>query len=215
MPKEYSFTRLVWGYAISHTWKAFRSKVWDAFYVLISSIIGVPLFIWMFGVPEATKEALGLIGFAFVPLGIFFICGFVWNLWLAPSALAYDAVNNRLQLLSSPSSAPVEIRPNPPDFTLWNKRNSYSIREFAALLDGIDPAAGMNTNRAQGLERLLIEEASGGRLDYARRYKTVSTNVFDGTTKKIEVSPDVTTQIARKAAIDWALAKNIDVSKLI
>jgi hypothetical protein len=107
------------------------------------------------------------------------------------------------------------MRPAAPDFELWKKRTKYSIRELAALLDGIDPTAGMSTSRAQGLERLILEAAWSNTIAYERSYKTIARGFFDGAPEtRVPLKADVTTQIAKKDAIKWAQSNGIDVSAI-
>ncbi len=145
------------------------------------------------------------------PLGVFTVIVFLWNLWLAPAALAYEAVRGRIPQ----AGTTVEIRPPAPDHSIWKRRDSYSIREFAALLDDIDPSSGQFTNRASAIERLLLEAAQAHRIKYVARHKTVMTDVFEQTTKKVEIPTDPSTRLAKDNAIQWARDNEMDVSKLV
>lgn len=203
-----SFTGLVIGYAVSHTFRIFRSKIYDALYVLFSCIVGVPLFIWLWGMPDAVREGAALILFAFAPLGVFTASVFIWHLWLAPAALAYEGASS--VFVSMRPQIQSEMRPAPPDYHTWKQYELWSTDAFACLLDDIDPAGTGRTRRSISICGLIIDAMRQNQISYIKRYKSDYWS-DDGAS---EVRPDGQSQIPRLAALSWAETHGYDVEKL-
>jgi hypothetical protein len=205
-----SFTKLVLGRALLHTYQVFKSKILDAIYVLVSCLVGAPLFIWLWGMPDAMKETIGLIGFAFAPLGVFTAIVFVWQLWLAPAALAYEAASARAETESAPANQQRGRLPAKPpiNWQPWRFRTKYSLYEFAKILSKSDPASQSLSTEGSSYLRLLVEEANRGKIVVPPEYDTG----WDGIRFTKEISGE--NEIEKADAIQWAEAKQFPIDHI-
>jgi hypothetical protein len=209
-PSAPSFGRLVFGRALSETWHLFNSKLKDALYVVLSIIVGFPLYALFWGLPNgmprAMTDVIPIVMFSFVPLGIFVACVFLWNLWLAPIALAYEATKENSLSDSPLLLAKKVVRPN---WAIWKHMQEYSVRQFAAILANNDPMSAMVTSELATFQQLILEEIETEKLAYIPEYQT---NPHSGTR---HVKPiDERTKIRKEAAIQWAESKSFNVAHI-
>lgn len=210
--KRQSFGQLVLARAWWSSWKFFR----DARHDLTVGALAIVLTIYQ----QATQQhpltmwdvAAGVVTFI-MPFVIVWALLFLWHFWLAPAALAYEAARD-VAKAGSPVATDVspyarEVRPPPPDYQVWRLRGTYTVREFAALLDDADPFAGTITHRILGLQRLLIEHMEQGKLPYVR---VARDNWINNQAQTL--APSEHTQMKRADALSWAEANKFPVSKL-
>lgn len=203
-----SFGRLVVNRAASLTVKFFETKLYDAGYLVMSLVIGCALYYLKWGLPRAMSEALPIVMFSFAPLGIFVACVFIWNLWLAPSTLAYEA--NRAVIAHAAAAAALAVVPDPGksiDWRIWKQRSRYTVAELAAILARYDPAISRFTPEVAAYQRLILEEIREHKLQYIHESRT------DALTGSVCPMPiDHRTPVLRDNALNWARTKKFEVS---
>jgi len=138
-----------------------------------------------------------------LPVGAVGLCIFLWNIWLAPFALIYEAtanVTNSGARSTTPSSPIKQINWAP-----WKHRARYTVIEFAQILAKSDPASQTLNGEAISFASLLKEECKTRKLPYIPEY---SEN-YMGDTYEVEVSE--WTAVPRDALLTWAEQKKFSV----
>jgi hypothetical protein len=92
-----SFGWLVFARAFTNTRRFFWRFAVDAPVTALSLAVGSALFGRYIGWEVVRQEWLIFVAFVLAPGGLFVVLTFLWNLWLAPSALAYEAHRSDLE----------------------------------------------------------------------------------------------------------------------
>jgi len=135
---------------------------------------------------------------------------FVWHLWLAPAALAYEAI--KAIPPPSPPEKPARAVPekkDPPiNWIVWKQMPSYTLKEFAAILAKDEPSSMKTPYEQAAFFKLIMSEAESGKLPYIRE-------MLEGYGRPIERALDADSRIWREDAIKWADAHDgCDVSQI-
>jgi len=146
-----------------------------------------------------------------LPFVIVWLLLFIWHLWLAPAALAYEAMrkaaHDAATVIAQRASAPAKGVREPPkvNWAVWRLMDSYTLKEFSSILVKRDPKAGGNTNEEYSFQQLVGAQIIKGNVLGARLVR-YSFSPYD-------VDPDDTT-VTRLGGIAWAEANNFDVSHI-
>jgi hypothetical protein len=93
--QELTFGRQVFRRAWSSAWAFFGSWQRDAgLFVFFTVVGGVPYY-WRHGWPDTWSDTLDAVLSVAAPAIVLWLLLFVWHLWLAPSAIAYEAAKAR------------------------------------------------------------------------------------------------------------------------
>ena len=187
MTERSSFSRAVFGRAVADTWQFFEYKPRDFILFLVTLLLGAACAYVFIGKLE-TKNELVLSGaFTLAPSAIVIAAVFLWHLWLAPAAVAYDAAMAALAEVAASKIAPP---PEPVNWAIWKKRSYYTVAEFSAILANQDPVG----NFAPSSDRTALVQLM---LEWLRRITP------RGAINEIG-SPSLQSAIAREDAIKWA-----------
>lgn len=202
---ESSFSAMVFNRAVKDTVHFFGYTIRDIVLGGVTLSLGA-LFAYVFIGKADTMREIVLIGaFTLAPAGIILCAIFLWHLWLAPVALAYDALreahSQAVHVSTQKPQPKSKPSPSPVNWTIWRQRAKYSVAELAAILAKDDPVGMGMSHEQSAYLRLLIEELETERKAHAR--PSVLTP---------PVSRD--TEIDRDAAIEWAKRKKFDVSHI-
>jgi hypothetical protein len=155
---ESSFGKAVARLALRRTADLFRSRRLD--YGLAA--VGIPLAGFtayaLRGSVEAFVTVIVAIVALFGPLGIAFTGAFLWNLWLAPAELAYEAasaVGNRLDERASPRLPTIPPPYHQVNWEIWKRLNKYTLVQFASILTKKDPEFDGNSTEETAFRKLL------------------------------------------------------------
>jgi hypothetical protein len=192
--KTKSFGQLVVAKAISSTRKTFDSLPKDLFIAIFSLVAGFLTYKKLYGWPDAVTEFVSAFAFGLAPFGLIVLLSFLWNLWLAPMELAYEAWRDSLIL----------TKPAPINWSIWQKRSRYSIDDLAAILAKVDPTLDIRDSNKIAYSDLILEEVKNGKLQYIRRYSDITPEQELPLAKRY-------TQIERNLALRWAIEKSIPV----
>lgn len=164
-----SFGWHVWDRAISETIRFFGYKVRDIVLGVTTFTLGLGLAIYFVGKVDTMKEIGFMAVFTFAPAGFLLFAVFLWNLWLAPSALTYTTAVAALEraALAQPSAKPEKLKSSI-NWAVWRQRAKYTLYEFAAILANEDPASGQMNNETSAFASLLIESVKEKKLNAAR-----------------------------------------------
>jgi hypothetical protein len=202
---EPSFGRLVFGKALSDTGQFLKYTKRDAMLGVFSLALGGTLAYVFVGKADTLKEFAFIAAFTFAPAGIVMIAVFIWHLWLAPSALAYEAAKASVGNSKPDSVVPKKEQVN---WAPWKQRSQYSLYEFAKILAKTDPAAQRLSTEGSSFLRLLLEEVQN------RKLAALPTFRPDIWGEQHLSNPDYETEVQRVAAITWAESKNFDVTHI-
>jgi len=197
---EPSFGWLVFGKAISDTVQFLRYTARDIALGAISLLLGGVLAYLFVGKADTVREFVFIGAFTFAPAGIVMFAVFLWHLWLAPAALAYEAV--KVASLRTVSDVPFKIPERKINWSIWKKLDTFTVAEMASILAKRDPAAGSSSNEEYSFKQLLLQDIWQSKLPVFERV----TNSSGG--------PADETQVLRTAAIKWADKNGFDVSHI-
>lgn len=93
---EKSFGRLVLARAWFAAWAFFESKTKDAVLFVSFLVVGGVAYYCLFGLPATKDQIVPVLIFTVGPMVALWLLLFVWHLWLAPAALAYQAAREAL-----------------------------------------------------------------------------------------------------------------------
>jgi hypothetical protein len=154
--------------------------------------------------PVEVESALNFAAATFGPIGFVVVVVFLWNLWLAPAELAYDAWRSAL-----PQTTPVASKsPLPINWAIWQQRTQYSADEFAAILAKIDPSSVQSTTEASAYLQLILEAMRNKTIPYLPRYGGLAGS------HRYELSVNGHNQIEKENAINWANSKGFPVDHI-
>jgi hypothetical protein len=126
---------------------------------------------------------------------------FIFHLWLAPSALIYEAAKSL-----SAGRAPTPPPPTKPiNWLVWRQRQRYEVQEFAAILARNDPVSALLPNEQASFQKLILEQLKTNKLSYIEGYG-------ENYSGRYELGIDEFTEIEKDVAIKWAEARGFDVS---
>jgi hypothetical protein len=158
--KEQTFGRTVINRAWFEAWLFFESKTRDAILFAILFAAGGVVYYRLYGWPATKEQVVPVLIFTVGPIVGLWMLLFVWHLWLAPSALAYEEARKAFleQKTDRASGLP---RPTPIpaiNWAPWKHRGEFSLYEFAKILAKIDPAGQSLSTEGSAYIRLLLEE---------------------------------------------------------
>ena len=164
------------------------------------------------GWPDTWKDAMDNLIHIAAPAVAIWVLLFIWHLWLAPSALVYEALKEAQSFAKGPP-LPAEVlkREKPINWAIWKQRPTFTLKEFADVL------------RACGTYQQF-----GNRSD-----RFCSTDTGDDIAQKVLACQFTQTKysgytmgnfppaqyphmykLQKEAAIKWAKSKNFDVSSI-
>lgn len=199
-----SFGRLVFGKAVSDTIGFLRYTTRDLILGAVTLALGAGLAYVFVGKADTMKELVFVAAFTFAPAGIVLISVFVWHLWLAPAALAYEAFQKTIPE-PRPNIASRLPGPKPStNWAAWKARATYTLAEFGAILAREDPGLEIETPGRESFTRLLAEAARTGQL-------VIRTGPYYDTGDSPDIYPNHFI-IEKQPALTWAKGKGFDVS---
>jgi hypothetical protein len=208
--QEPSFGWLVLRKAVADTKEFFGSTTRDVAMGAFLAVLGFANYWRRYGLPAVRDEFLSAFYSTFEPLLIVVAMVFVWHLWLAPAAIAYEAARTAFKQRNTTSKQPPQPKTQPPvKWAIWKQMERYKAQEFAAILAKNDPASSMSSTEQEAFLRLIIEQMRTKALSYVRRY---SQDYLSGGTE--EIDPNEFTEIKRIDAIKWAQSRDFDVSHI-
>jgi hypothetical protein len=191
-------------------WQFFESWRRDIGVFVFSFVVGEWLFFRVHGWPDTWKDAMDNLIHIVAPAVAIWILLFVWHLWLAPSALVYEAFRKAYseRRPDIASRLPGPTLPPPINWAPWKVRGEYSLYEFAKILAKTDPAAQAMNTEGSAFIRLLLEEINAGNLEYIPRfdYRTDGVRMT-----KYELDADYDTCVKREVALAWAATKRFPI----
>ena len=145
------------------------------------------------------------------PVVLLWLLLFVWHLWLAPAALAYETareavIAKRSDGNASAVRAPSMPRVKPINWAVWKERQSYNLIELAAILGQIDPSNVNEEKTDKAYLKLLQEDAMNRKLPVKGDRNAESYQMPD-------LWPSYFT-VAKTDAIKWAADKHFDLSHI-
>lgn len=194
---EPSFSRLVFGKAVSDTARFLAYTKRDLIFGVITVALGAGLAWYFVGKADTMKEMVFFAAFTVAPAGIVMIAVFIWHLWLAPAALAYEVYKG------GSASA---VGPDPEvNLTPMRLRAVWDVPSFAEVLRAVDPKARTPGHRFSYKVTILDALKHRG-LKYIR---VASHRVQGG-----YYPPSDSSEIAKEDAIEWAEKNGFDMSKV-
>jgi hypothetical protein len=206
--KEPSFGRLVVYRAWFAAWQFFESKLRDAILFAGTLFVGGVAYYLLYGLPATEEQIVPVLIFTVGPIVGLWLLLFIWHLWLAPSALIYEAARKAALTSGPPANLPAPTKAPPPDvnWAIWKQRNSYNLNEFAGLLAKDDPSHDPSTPQARSFLRLAQDDAMNGKLTVVRDRNAHHSYLPDLHPYYFDVP--------RPEAIKWAAAKGFDISHI-
>jgi hypothetical protein len=171
--------------------------------------IGEAIFYRTHGWPATWSDGMDNLIHLVTPVVVLWVLLFVWHLWLAPAALAYEAAR---QSVTHPKSKKFSdnIGTTPPkpevNWAIWKQRSNYRLTELASILAKIDPN-GNDTPESEGFLDLLKEDAMARRLPCRPNRLAES-----------RYQPDLypaSFDVQKTDALKWAAEKGFDLSHVI
>ncbi len=171
---------------------ALGSKRLDFGVTAVCLLIGTPAYWRCFGWPATVEQVVPLMFFTLGPPIVLAAFVSLWCFSVAPSAVLFS------QLAKQERAGGVRPKPN---YAIWNKRQSYSIHELAALLDDVDPAEQTRTVNQSAYQSLLLEHARSGKLAFLGHAVA-------------NAKPSTDSEIARSTAMAWMKRNGFDVTNM-
>lgn len=197
---ESSFGSLVFGHAVSETWKFFKSAPRDIAMVVLSIVIGFGAFWYLKGLPVALDQLLSVLLFTTLPFTMFVVSVFLWNMWLAPAALSYEHYRR--------GGAPqLPLATGKIDWAPWRLRQEYTLSEFARILARLDPTSSDSDANSRTYFELLKEAMNKKELKYTPSERA---GYFENSRGAVTGAA----KINRANAITWAKEKKLNVSHI-
>jgi len=188
-------------------WAFFESRTRDAVLFTVIVAIGGGTYYKLYGWPAAWEQIVSILIFTVGPIVALWLLLFLWHLWLAPTALAYEAAREAVQFTSLPDDyVPLSTRPAV-NWAPWQRRTKYNLLELASILAKVEPSGstGSDSEEASYLE-LLKEETTTGRLRFQRNRRAED-----------YYQPDVWPtffDVEKVDAMKWAESKGFDLSHI-
>jgi hypothetical protein len=198
--KEPSFGRLVVGKAISSTKRSFESVVRDVIVGVLSLAFGFFVYARLYGWPDAMKEVISAIAFGLAPFAFVLFVVFFWNLWLAPSELAYEASRQKV-LLNAPSA-----QKKPVNWAPWRAMRVISLVQFSKVLANMDPANHAQSSESVAFYNLIWDSIKSGEISYIEELIEIGYG-------QAHIPRDLNehSKIERNVAIRWAKEKGFPI----
>lgn len=194
-----SFGHLVIGRTISESFKVFASRRTDVLLAVLSLAVGFGVRCRTEGWKAAMTDFWPTLETSAVVFVIFFISVVVWNLWLAPAALAYEVARERPVAPSRSVPSTKQERP-PIDWGVWKRRAKYEAFELAAILAKEDPIRFEASTKQQALARLISEALNTGTLERT------------GSVFQLQQPITGNSEIEKQKALEWAKKNGFDTS---
>ena len=178
----------------------------DALVGVPSALVGGAIFLVFYSWNAMTKEIFTFVAFVLAPAGIFFVCAFLWNLFLASDELLYESIKSvQVRVAGGPSRADLPVV----NWSIWKQMPKFTVAEFAAILARRDPAVSRSNSEQQGYLRLIFEDIQAEKLRYVVEYRE-----RPYTDERYERALDEDSSLLREIALKWAHEKGIDVSHI-
>jgi len=202
--KQKSFGQLVLARTWWNSWEFFGSVRHDVSIGVISVIFTIyhqttkqhPFTLWDVGAGVVTL---------LLPFVVVWALLFLWHFWLAPSALAYEAMKEA-QTSKPTMSAPQRQMPQLPatNWAIWKQMDAYSLFEFAAILAKQNPEDQSRNKEEMSFLKLLEQDARANKLKLSKRVRSSA------------YSDDIShySEISRADAIAWADMRRFDVGHI-
>ncbi len=203
MDKAPSFSRLVLGSAVANTSATFGDWKQKTYLGLFSAVSGFGLQWLVSGWDVAVTQIFQTAMFIFGPIGFSVVVIFLWNLWLAPSELAYKSMT-----VAAPTAHPKAPIEAPVNWVIWKNFDKYTVKEFAAILAKRNPTNLAQTFEQAAYEKLIFEDIGTKMLGHIPRIVKVYGN------RDYEKEIDGDTQIKKNEAIVWAEAKHFPIAHI-
>jgi len=191
---------MVVGKAYSNTKAIFADKIRDAIFGALLGVLGVVLSWRWHGWPVVMEQSISFVLTAFGPLGFTVAIVFLWNLWIAPAELAYEAFKSTVSSTAS-QKTPINWAP-------WQQMPKLSILQFGKILAHNDPTSKEETSEAAAYRQLIWMAINSQELPYILR----KLRRIDG--KLVDEQLCIESQISRDEAIQWAKNRNLDVNHI-
>jgi hypothetical protein len=200
-----TFSRLVFGKAYANTKNLFADKVKDTIFGGFLALPGGLISLYRYGLPVEMESGLSFAAATFGPIGVVVVIVFLWNLWLAPCEISYEAWRSSLYKPTTPMPRPAPSI----NWTIWKKRTEYTIWEFSMILAKDDPSTSYVGTDASAYCKLIMEGISKKQIPcIARYYKIAGTS-----DSEIKVNARHN-NIKKSVAIEWAKSQSFDVSHI-
>src|ERR1051325_830687 len=164
-----SFSRQVFGYAVSHTRRALASKTRDAAWALPLALLGFAIYYFRFGWPAMSHQFVDALYTTIAPIIIAVAGVFLWHLWLAPAALAYEAARAARPTVAPTVAQQQSPRPQQINWAIWKRLQRYRLTDFASILAKRDPLLNSATTEELAFSKLLLQDANERKLNLASR----------------------------------------------
>src|SRR5438552_2885117 len=165
---EPSFSKQVLSRAWFAAWQFFESKTRDAILFVFLFGSGAVAYYQLFGWPATKEQVVPVLIFTVGPIVGLWVLLFLWHMWLAPAALAYEAAKETAQARNE-AALPRRVaarQEKPVNWLPWKQMDHYTIRDFAAILSKEDPVSIGSSHEKQAWFNLLIDEARRGKLPH-------------------------------------------------
>ncbi len=204
---EPSFGWLVLTRAWFGAWAFFDSWKRDLVVFVVSFAAGEATYYRLHGLPATWRDGLDNLIHLAAPVVIIWLLLFAWHLWLAPSALAYEAARKAATTKAAPPSEPKQVAPVPAiNWAIWKQRSSYNLKEFAAILAKFEPTSDRDPPEKASYLRLITQDAM------SRRLHVTPNNLAES-----HQTPDLWPEcfdVPKAAAVAWAEGKTFDVTHI-
>ena len=200
---EPSFGRLVFGKALSDTGQFLKYTRRDLIIGCVTMVLGILLAYLVVGKTDTMKEIVFFTAFTLAPAGAVMFAIFIWHLWLAPSALAYEAARSAV---ARATAVPNETwTTSLIDWAIWRQRDRYNLVELSSILAKEDPN-GISSSNASAFLDLLKENTMSHKL-------TVIKDSEAGPYQTADTWPTYFS-VPKNAALKWAADKEFDLSHI-
>lgn len=214
--KEKTFGQVVLGRAWWSSWRFFED-VWNDLRVgAVAILLTIYQHYQAHGFSVSLEDGWSAVVTFLIPFVAVWALLFVWHLWLAPAALAYEAAKEASEAAKARPTPPAQRNNEPQapthkpiNWSIWKQMDTYSVRQFAAILANEDPASGISSTETSAFLKIIRDDIDAGRLPYIKEYGIS----FEG--RRFEKSVNNDTEIKKAHAIAWADAHdNFNVSRV-
>ncbi len=163
------------------------------------------------GWPDTWKDAMDNLIHIAAPAVAIWVLLFIWHLWLAPSALVYEALKEAQSFAKGPP-LPAEVlkREKPINWAIWKQRPTFTLKEFANILARAEPTSNLGTE-ATAFVRLIGDDIAQKVL--ACQFTQTKYSGYTMGNFPPAQYPHMY-KLQKEAAIKWAKSKNFDVSSI-
>lgn len=185
----------------------FESWRRDLLAASVSFAVGESIYYRTHGLPATWADGVDNLIHLLAPVVVLWALLFVWHLWLAPSALAYEAARKAAAAAPvAPIGSEQTRRPRVINWAIWKQRDKFTLSEFASVLAKVDPSKPGNDADRDAMLKLIQEDAM------ARKFPLIKDRLA-GAYCQPDLYP-LDFSIKKEDAIKWASQRGFDVSHI-